>query len=110
MKLTITCASWQPCRRNTLVGFASVGISELRLLIRDLAVHEKGSRRWVGLPARPQIKDGQLVRDQDGKLQYIPVLQFVSREVSDAFSSRVVEAVLAYEPHAFESKAEEKIA
>jgi hypothetical protein len=106
MKLTVTCAGWQPCRRNTLVGFASVGIAELRLLIRDLAVHEKGGKRWVGLPAKPQLKDGELVRDAAGKLQYAPIMQFGSRAVADAFSDRVIEAVLAYAPDAFDERAQ----
>jgi hypothetical protein len=68
-KLTITCQGFRPLVRNTLRGFVSITINELRLTIHDIAVHEKGESRWAQLPAKPQIRDGELIKDDDGKVQ-----------------------------------------
>ena len=101
-KLRVTCESFRPLVRNTLRGFAEITISEMRLKIRDVAIHQKGDARWAQLPAKPQVKDGALVKDAStGKIQYIPVLEFDSRAVADPFSSVVINAVLEREPEAF---------
>jgi hypothetical protein len=101
-KFTITCEGFRPLVRNTLRGFASVTIAELKLTIRDIAVHEKGESRWAQLPAKPQIRDGELVGDDAGKIQYWPIMEFTSPAVRDAFSARVVEALLEFAPSAFD--------
>ena len=102
-KLTVTCQGFLPLRRNTLVGFCSVVIDELRLTIRDVAIHQKGASRWAQLPSKPQVRDGALVKDLGtGKIQYIPIMEFDSRAVRDAFSAAVVRALLEFAPTAFE--------
>jgi hypothetical protein len=47
------------------------------------------------------LKDGAVLKDAEGKAQYIPMLEFSSREVSNAFSAAVIAAVLAHTPDAF---------
>jgi hypothetical protein len=101
-KFTIRCQEFRPLVRNTLRGFAEIHIAELKLTIRDIAMHRKGERCWAQLPAKPQVKDGALVRDDFGKIQYVHLMHFDSRVVSDAFSAAVVKAVLEYAPDAFE--------
>jgi hypothetical protein len=101
-KLTITCLGFYPRHRNTLRGFCEIRINELRLVIRDIAVHEKGSARWVQLPSRPQIRDGELMHDEHGKIQYFHLMNFETRAVSDAFSAAVIRALLEFAPSAFE--------
>jgi hypothetical protein len=103
-KLTITCRGFYPLHRNTLRGFCEIRIEELRLVIRDIAIHEKGSARWAQLPSRLQIRDGELVHDADGKIQYVHLMNFDSRAVSDAFSAAVIRAVLEFAPTAFEKE------
>jgi len=103
-KLTITCRGFYPLHRNTLRGFCEIRINELRLVIRDIAVHEKGNARWAQLPSRLQIRDGELVHDADGKIQYVHLMNFDSRAVSDAFSAAVIRAVLEFAPAAFEKE------
>jgi hypothetical protein len=109
MKTTIVCDDWRALRRNTLQGFAAITIQELRLSIKDIAIHEKNHRRWAQLPARPQIKDGKAVTDADGKVQYFPVMAFEGRAIADAFSNAVIAAILRSEPHAFEDSAERPV-
>jgi hypothetical protein len=101
MKTTIVCDDWKALHRNTLLGFASIKIPELHLSIRDIAIHQKNGHRWAQLPAKPQIKDGAVVKDSTGRVVYFPMLAFDSREVANAFSAAVVDAVLVHEPAAF---------
>ena len=65
-------------------------------------MHEKGEARWAQLPAKPQLKDGAQVKDATGKAQYINIMEFDGREVRDAFSRAVVQAVLERAPEAFD--------
>jgi hypothetical protein len=52
-------------------------------------------------------RDGAARRDDRGKVQYTPVVQFLVRDTGDAFSERVIEAVLKAYPRAFD--AEERV-
>jgi hypothetical protein len=107
-KLTITCESFRPYRRNTLHGFCEILISELRLRIRDVALHQKGTARWAALPSKPQLKDGVQLRDEaTGKGQYTNIMEFTGREVRDAFSAAVIRAVLEHAPTAFDETADD---
>jgi hypothetical protein len=100
-KMTVTCQDWRPLRRNTLHGFATIRIDEMHLVIHDVAIHEKDGRQWAQPPAKPQVKDGLVIKDASGKAQYVNIMEFDGREVRDAFSRAVVSAVLAREPRAF---------
>jgi hypothetical protein len=92
-KIGVECVEFKPMERGTLRGFATVRIPSMRLTIKDVAVHDKDGRQWAQLPAKPQLdRDRQLVM-KDGKVQYVPILLFDSREVSDAFSAAVLRAV-----------------
>jgi hypothetical protein len=104
-KLSIEVENFTRRRSNSLRGFADLLIPELRLRIREATVHESHGRRWVGLPARPQVgRDGAARRDDRGKVAYTAVLQFTDRETSDAFSARAIEALLERFPDAFAEK------
>jgi hypothetical protein len=100
-KLTVHCNSFRPMHRNTLRGFAAIRIEELRLNIRDVAVHQKGNSRWAQLPAKPQVSDGELIKNDYGKVQYVHIMDF-DPEVREAFSNAVIRAVLEREPSAFD--------
>jgi hypothetical protein len=109
MKTRITCTAWRGVRKNTLQGFATIRIDELHMSVRDVAVHEKDGARWAAPPARPQLsKEGAAIRDEAGKVQYSPVLEFDGRQVRDAFSEAVIRAVLRHDPHAFDASPQER--
>jgi hypothetical protein len=103
MKMNLVCEEWRSVRKNTLLGFAQIRIQELHLVVRDIAVHEKSGRRWAQLPARPQIKDGRVITDAAGKVQYFSLLSFEGRDVADAFSDAVCAAILRKDAHAFDT-------
>jgi hypothetical protein len=96
MKHQIDCLDFKPYRKNTLVGFADIVIRELRLVIHDVTLHEKGDARWAVLPSRPWVRDGAVVTDANGKVQYFPILEFEDKETRDAFSAAVWRAVEAF--------------
>jgi hypothetical protein len=100
-KLTLVCKSFRPLEKNTLRGFAEIFVKDMALTIKDVALHQKNTSRWAALPAKPMLKDGTVLKDGDGKVQYVPVLEFSSRDVSNAFSAAVIEAVLKHTPDAF---------
>jgi hypothetical protein len=104
--MAISCEKWTPRRSNTLLGFADVTLVQTRLKIHDCAIHEKGGRRWVSLPARPMIDRDGVVRDQDGKPKYARILEFATREAGDSFSAAVIAAVLKQFPNAFDGAGE----
>src|SRR4051812_32321101 len=88
---TVTCLSFRPLRRNTLVGFASLHWPRARLKLHNVAVHQNGNRRWCQLPARPQTgPDGNTIRDRDRKVQYAVMIEFDDQRVSTLFSNFAV--------------------
>ena len=102
-KLSVRVDAFKPLRSNSLFGFADLTIPEVRLKIKEATIHQSHGRRWVGLPAKPQLnKDGCAITDDRGKRVYSSILQFADRKTSDAFSARVIEALIAAFPHAFD--------
>jgi hypothetical protein len=102
-KLTLECVEFRPLQRNTLVGSAAIRIPAMRLTILDVALHTKGEARWAQLPSKAQLRDGMLVRNEQGKV--VPVLEFDTPGVRNAFSQAVVRAVLEHDPQAFDAEA-----
>jgi hypothetical protein len=100
MKHTLVCLDFKALPKNTLVGFARIRVNELKLVIHDVTLHQKGEARWAILPAKPQVKDGAVVIDHDtGKAAYLPILEFESREAREAFSHAVWRAALERYPN-----------
>jgi hypothetical protein len=50
----MTLVGWRACCRNTLRGFAAVGLTS-GLQIEEIPVHVTAGRAWAGLPARPMV-------------------------------------------------------
>jgi hypothetical protein len=46
-------------------------------------------------------RDGNALRDQNGKMRYVPIIEFRSKEVRDRWSAAVVQAVELAHPEAF---------
>jgi hypothetical protein len=104
--MKITCRSFRAFRRNSLLGFAEVTIEELGLVIKDVALHTKNGSRWAQPPAKPQMRDGAIVKDEaTGKIAYTPIVELTSRQARDRFSEAVIAAVLAKDPRALDEVA-----
>lgn len=103
-KLAVVCTDFKPFCRNTLRGFATIKIEQMRLTVREIAIHEKNGKAWAQLPSRPWIKEGRVVTNDDGKAQYSPLFEFDNAAVRTAFSDAVIAAVLRFDPHALECR------
>lgn len=100
--MQISLTDWREMKRNSLRGFASVRIGGL--LVKDIAVHNSYGKRWAQLPAKPIIdRDGHAKKNDQGKTQYVPVLEWTRRELADDFSNSVVEAIEREHPGATEA-------
>jgi hypothetical protein len=83
---------WRPLHRNTLRGFCVVRFAS-GLEVHEIAIHVAGSRAWASPPAKPWIDaEGQLVRGDDGKIKYQPLLTFAAHGVRSRWSRAVLDA------------------
>jgi hypothetical protein len=48
------------------------------------------------------------IKDDSGRPQYVSILEFRTREISDAFSQSVIRAVLEHAPDAFDDEPQPK--
>jgi hypothetical protein len=56
-------SGWRPRASGTLQGFFVLTLPS-GFVINDCTLHEKGERRWVWLPGKPQLEDGKHRKDQ----------------------------------------------
>ncbi len=94
-KFTVECVEFKPLEAEHSMRLCDGQGHELRLVLHDVTLHQKGDSRWASLPSKPLIKDGVAITDDRGKVAYAPVISFEGSAVRDAFSQRVIEAVLA---------------
>jgi hypothetical protein len=72
---------------------------------RDLAaiVGAKGAA-WATLPSKPQLAAGRHKLDANGRRLYVPVVEWITKDLRDRFSQAVVELVLAEHPSALDGE------
>jgi hypothetical protein len=93
--MKVICKRFQPFERNTLKGFCEISIPDWNVTIKDVAVHRKNESVWASPPAKPQLKDGIVVKDESGKVAYVNIFEFADRAARDRFSDAVITAVRA---------------
>lgn len=94
-----TLIEWRPMKRNTLLGFAHVQLGALK--IKDVTVNTSNGRTWANMPSKPMIdRDGQAMKNDQGKIKYVPLLEWANKETGDRFSEAVVAAIEAQHPGA----------
>ena len=93
MNAAIRASAWRAHQSGTLQGFFNLRLPS-GLVINDLTLHEKGNRRWIGLPGKPQIEDGRHCKDPaTGKQAYTPVVEIPDRGIRDKFTEQALAAV-----------------
>jgi len=93
---------WRQVIKNTLRGFAEVELPS-GLRIRDIPVHvHQNGKAWAGMPGKPQLEDGRLKLDANGKAVYTAILDWRDKALRERFSAAVVELVRAAHPGPFE--------
>jgi hypothetical protein len=92
---------WRPLVKNSLRVFADVELP-IGLTIRDVPVLASHGKTWAALPSKPVLdSDGRQV-ETNGKRQYVSLLEWRDRNLSDAFSAKLVALVRAQHPGALE--------
>jgi hypothetical protein len=107
-KLSVEVENFRAHRSGSLFGFIDVSIPELRMRFRDCTVHasHNGDRKWIGMPAKPQVnRDGTVRRDEQGKILYSPTIEIVHRRTRERFSERAIEVLLQRFPAVFDEAA-----
>jgi hypothetical protein len=95
--------NWRPVQRNTLRGFINVTVPAIGLTIDYVAIHVLGSRRWTALPVRPLIdSEGQLLRDEAGKIKYVATFRWITHGIARRFSALCIELLLTHHPDALD--------
>lgn len=96
--MSLVLLEWKAVPRNSMRGFATVRLGKA-LKIRDVIVHCNSGRRWANMPAKPMTdKDGNPIRDDRGKIKYVPLLEWLDKDSADRFSEAVIAAVEAVHP------------
>jgi hypothetical protein len=98
--MPVTILEWKPMKRNTLHGFVKIQLGALT--ISDCPIHDTQGRKWCGLPSKPIITaEGTVKKGDDGKVKYVPLLQWATKAASDRFSDSVVLSLEEKHPDAF---------
>ena len=69
------------------------------MVIADVTVLTGERGPWASPPSKPMIdRDGVVMKDAAGKIRYVPVIDFVSKDVRNKFSAAVIEAMRGIAP------------
>lgn len=102
MTTSIVVTDWKPMERNTLRGFARVRLPS-GMVLHDVAIHQKNGSAWASPASKPTIdRDGAVLKDQNGKVRYTPIIDFTSRETRNRWSDAVIAAVRDAHPEVFD--------
>jgi hypothetical protein len=105
--MSIQIEKFRPVSKNTLVGFVDVQMTNIRLVIRDIAIHCFGDRVsgrwWVSLPAKPMFdaEGVPIINARTGKPDYFAFLRFDTRRAHDSFERQVLAALRSTHPEVF---------
>ena len=66
-------------------------------MVLDCALHERDGKRWCSPPSRPMLdRDRRLVVGDDGKVKYVPTIDFVDTKTRSRWSTAAVQAIDAW--------------
>ncbi len=96
-----TILEFTPIIKNTLRGFARVRLPSGMVLI-DCALHVgSNGRAWASPASKPMLdRNSNVMRDGDGKIRYVPIIDFADRATRDRFSDAVIAALRESYPDA----------
>ena len=76
--------NWRAHQKETLRAFFSIVLPS-GLVIHDCRLHEKGNRRWVGMPTK--------MFESQGEKKFTPVVDFIDRDSEDHFRTHTLDAI-----------------
>lgn len=97
---TVKVLDWRPMPRNTLRGFAKLEFPS-GMVISDVVILQSERGPWASPPSKPMIsRDGSAMKDDAGKIRYVPVIEFVDRATRERWSDAVITALRESHPEA----------
>jgi hypothetical protein len=106
-KVSLRCVSYRKaCLGSHLKGYADIEFSDLKMIVRGIAIHAyENGRVHAQPPAQAILKNGVPIRDQRGRVVYSrPLLSFANEAVREAWVQRVVAEVLRFDPDALDCR------
>ena len=98
---SIEILAFKPTRKNSLLGFAKIGLPSGMVLI-EVCILTGTNGPWASPPSKPMIdRDGQALREPNGKLKYSPVVDFKDKHTRERFSQAVIAAMRTSLPDVF---------
>ncbi len=92
---------WREMRRNSLLGFAKVEFPS-GMVISDVTILQGEKGPWASPPSKPMVgRDGTVMKDDNGKVRYVPIIEFTDKATRNRWSDSVIEAMRAAHPEAF---------
>ncbi len=93
---------WRPMRRGALLGFVKIATPS-GLVMVDITVMNGERGPWCGMPSKPMLdRDGVAMKDQAGRVRYVALIEFTSKEAREKFSAAVIEALRSSHPGVFQ--------
>jgi hypothetical protein len=93
----IAASDWRPVTKDnsSLRGFCALSLSPSGILLHGAALHERGDRRWVALPGRPQLDaEGRHRKDPTtGKPLWTPVVEIRGKDERERFQAAALAAI-----------------
>src|SRR5262245_10630361 len=102
---------WQP-RPNaagTVLGYLDVGLPSGMVVNGCRLMIGPHGKPWIAMPSERQVdKDGKPRLGEDGKQLWTAIVDFVSREARDRFTTLILEALRRQYPEAFSEGAQRR--
>jgi hypothetical protein len=94
--LPLICGPLSP-PKNTLIGFCDLTLAPSGLILHDCTLHSRpDGKRWVGLPARPQIDSVTRLHRKDattGKFLWAPSVEIYGQAERQRFQKAALAAI-----------------
>ena len=81
----IECIRYTAINKSTCLGMATIHISNWKMTISGIALHQKDGKRWVNLPSR--------IVEENGEKKYYPYIYFDDKDTKDKFGEAVKKAI-----------------
>ena len=77
-----------------MLGFRMVQFSP-SLVLSEIGIHRRGGKAWAAPPSRRWVCDGVVVRDDDGKPRWQPIVSFMNHGTIASWSRQILAVMRA---------------
>ena len=82
----IEVSNINPVHKGNLLATCSVHIAPWKMTMHEVKIFEKGSNRWLGMPARP-------FKNEADETKYVELITFDSEAIKNRFKAQIMGAV-----------------